>query len=368
MIATHKSANPHAVTTNPGFNAALEVLRRGVRERAFPGAAAAAVHSGHLALLEATGRFTYEESAPVVTPETIFDLASLTKVIATTGMAMRLYERSKLRLEQSVAEVIPEFTGQGSRGKEVVNFEMLLTHTSGLPAYAKLYVQAKSREAMINAACALELEAEPGTRSAYSDIGFILLGAALERIAGEKLDRFCAREIFDSLEMKGTGFNPPARRKSEIPPTAIDQNFRQQAIQGEVHDENASAMGGVAGHAGVFSNVADLAKFAMCLLRGGAPIFKHETVEKFTRRAPTALGSYALGWDTPSQPSQSGKYLSSRAYGHLGFTGTSLWIDPERDLAIVLLTNRTWPDAKNESIKQIRPAFHDAVFEAVSRT
>lgn len=367
LIATHKTANPHTRNTNPGFDPALEVLRRGVQERAFPGAAAAAVHSGHLALMEAIGRFTYEESAPLVSPETVFDLASLTKVVATAPVAMLLYERGMLRLEQRVADVIPEFIGPASRPKEDVNFEMLLTHTSGLPAYAKLYLEASNRQEMIDAACAVELEVEPGTRSAYSDIGFILLGFALERIAGEKLDHFCAREIFDPLQMKSTAFNPPTQRKSEIPPTANDQSFRQRVIQGEVHDENASAMGGVAGHAGVFSNVADLAKFAMCLLRGGAPIFKHETVEKFTRRAPTALGSYALGWDTPSQPSQSGKYLSSRAYGHLGFTGTSLWIDPERDLAIVLLTNRTWPDAKNEAIKQIRPAFHDAVFKAVSQ-
>jgi len=132
-----------------------------------------------------------------------------------------------------------------------------------------------------------------------------------------------------------------------------------------VHDENASAMGGVAGHAGLFSSAIDLAIFAQCLLSGGAPIFKHDTVEKFTRPSPNAVGSYALGWDTPSQPSQSGKYLSPRAFGHLGFTGTSLWIDPERDLAIILLTNRTWPDAQNEAIKKIRPAFHDAVLEAL---
>jgi CubicO group peptidase (beta-lactamase class C family) len=198
----------------------------------------------------------------------------------------------------------------------------------------------------------------------YSDIGFIVLGEAIERIGGEPLDKFCEREIFKPLGMKDTMFNPSAELKAKIVPTADDTWFRHRVIQGEVHDDNAYVMGGVAGHAGLFSTAEDVLKFAQCMLRGAAPLFRRGTVELFTRRETEPAGtSRALGWDTPSQPSQSGRYLSPRAYGHLGYTGTSLWIDPEKDLAIVLLTNRTWPDNKNEAIKKWRPIIHDAVVE-----
>ena len=150
-----------------------------------------------------------------------------------------------------------------------------------------------------------------------------------------------------------------------IPPTVDDKTFRHRVIQGEVNDENATAMGGVAGHAGLFANALDVARFAHCMLQGGVPIFRPETVKQFTTRGASATGSYALGWDTPSAPSQSGKHFSPQSFGHLGFTGTSLWIDPKRELAVVLLTNRTWPDAANQKIKEIRPAFHDALIEAL---
>jgi CubicO group peptidase (beta-lactamase class C family) len=164
--------------------------------------------------------------------------------------------------------------------------------------------------------------------------------------------------------MNMTQFNPPMAWKSNIPPTVEDKEFRGRVVQGEVHDENASAMGGVAGQAGLFAPVLDVAKFARCMLRGGAPVLKSETVGMFTTK-DDPLGSYALGWDTPSVPSQSGKYFSPHSFGHLGYTGTSLWIDAERQLAVVLLTNRTWPDATNQKIKEIRPAFHDAIVEAL---
>jgi CubicO group peptidase (beta-lactamase class C family) len=222
---------------------------------------------------------------------------------------------------------------------------------------------------LLAAAFTTPLTADPGTRVQYSDTGFITLGAALERIADEPLDRFCQREIFGPLGMGHTTFNPPAGWGGAIVPTADDRNFRRRVIQGEVQDENASVLGGVAGHAGVFSTAEDVAIFAHAMLNGGAPILRSETLAQFTRRELSPPGtSRALGWDTPSVPSQSGKYFSSHSFGHLGYTGTSLWIDPERQLSVTLLTNRTWPDCKNEAIKEVRPRVHDAIIEALEKS
>src|SRR5262249_7107463 len=184
-------------------------------------------------------------------------------------------------------------------------------------------------------------------------------------IAGEAIDTFCQREIFGPLGMVRTGFNPSASQRHLASPAADDQTFRKRVIQGEVQDENASVMGGVAGHAGLFSTAGDVAIFASAMLNGGTPLVPRSALQLFTRREDNPAGtSRALGWDTPSQPSQSGKYFSSVSFGHLGYTGTSLWIDPERQRSITLLTNRTWPDCSNQAIKQVRPRFHDAVIEA----
>jgi CubicO group peptidase (beta-lactamase class C family) len=247
---------------------------------------------------------------------------------------------------------------------------MLLAHSSGLPAYEKLFLRAQDRERLLQAAFTTPLAADPGARAEYSDIGFIILGVVLERLADESLDAFCQREVFGPLGMTHTTFNPAHALKDLIPPTADDRTFRHRIIQGEVQDENASVLGGIAGHAGLFSTAEDLAIFAHAMLNGGHPILRSltVTVELFSRRESAPEGtSRALGWDTPSAPSQSGEYFSSRSFGHLGYTGTSLWIDPERQLSIALLTNRTWPDCQNQAIKQVRPAFCDAVIEALGK-
>ena len=313
------------------------------------------------------GRFTYDTGGPEVTADTVFDLASLTKVLATTTMAMLLFERGVLELEAPVAGVLPEFRHGEDCRRAQVTLRMLLAHSSGLPGYLHLYKSAKGREAMVAAACAAPLEADPGARAEYSDIGFIILGEALARLADEPLDRFCQREVFGPRGMSSTGFRPPAEWKERIPPTVDDRDFRQRVVQGEVHDENASAMGGVAGHAGLFGAARDLATFAHVVLEGGRPILRAETISLFTRRETSPPGtSRALGWDTPSMPSQSGKHFSPQSYGHLGYTGTSLWIDPDRQLSVTLLTNRTWPDRASEKIKEVRPLFHDAIVEALS--
>ncbi len=327
----------------------------------------AVTRRGSLICLKSFGGFTYATDSPVVTVDTVFDLASMTKAVVTTTMAMILYQRGLLDLEIPVASVVPEFRGDDPRRQDVT-FHMLLAHSSGLPAYEKLFLRSKSKEKLLAAAFETPLTADPGTRAEYSDVGFIILGAAMERIAADSLDHFCQREVFGPLAMTHTAFNPPSNWRPSIAPTADDQTFRHRIIQGEVQDENASVLGGVAGHAGLFSTAGDLAIFANALLSGGHPILRPETVTLFTRREtspePT---SRTLGWDTPASPSQSGKYLSATSFGHLGYTGTSLWIDPERQLSITLLTNRTWPDCSNQAIKQVRPEFYDAVVEALER-
>ena len=371
------------------FRNAFDLLQNAITARAFPACALVVTLRGELMAHHALGRFTYDPSSPRVATTSIFDLASLTKAVATTTMAMILYERGLLDLDAPVTAIVPEFTGDDSRRRDVT-LRMLLAHASGLPAYEKLFLRAKTRGELLTAAFTTNLTAAPETRAEYSDIGFIILGVALERLADEPLDTFCQREIFGPLGMSHTTFNPPKAGKDKIIPTvdecAIDEcgagapareplkshaqpparKFCGRIIQGEVQDENASVLGGVAAHAGLFAPCEDLAVFAHALLSGAHPILRPDTIELFTRRESSPRGtSRALGWDTPSSPSQSGKYFGPRSYGHLGYTGTSLWIDPDRQLSISLLTNRTWPDCQNQAIKQVRPALHDAVIEAL---
>jgi CubicO group peptidase (beta-lactamase class C family) len=339
-------------------------LQAGIAQRAFPAASTAITYHGKLVALKAFGQFTYEPNSPEVNPHTIFDLASVSKVVATTTMAMILYEHGFLDLEAPVIGIVPEFSSSDRRRQEIT-FRMLLAHSSGLPAHDRFYLRAKTREELLQAALNTPLACDPETKAEYSDVGFIVLGVALERLADATLDEFCHAE-FAKVGMSNTGFNPPASVRDSIAPTANDTTFRKRVIQGEVYDENACVLGGVASHAGLFAPASDIATFAHVLLQGGPPLVRPETLKLFTLRQTTPAGtSRALGWDTPSSPSQSGKYFSSSSYGHLGYTGTSLWIDPERQLSVTLLTNRTWPDSSNRAIKEIRPKFHDAVIEAL---
>ena len=365
------------------FSSAFAILRVAIEQLVFPAASLAVTLDGQLKVRKAFGSLTYEANSPEVMPATIFDLASLTKPVATTSMAMILYERGMLELDAPVAGTVPEFRSGSDLRREEITFRMLLAHSSGLPAYEKLFLRERSRGELLQAAFGTPLAADPGTRGEYSDIGFIVLGTALERIAEESIDSFCRREVFGPLAMRNTAFNPPQEIRSKIPPTADERGeeggpsagtsdkprsaFRNRIIQGEVQDENAYVLGGVAGHAGLFSTAEDLARFAHAMLLGGTPIVRRETVALFTARQKQPAGtSRALGWDTPSSPSQSGKYFCPTSYGHLGYTGTSVWIDPERKLSIALLTNRTWPDCSNQAIKQLRPRFYDAVVEALA--
>src|SRR5215472_15618002 len=291
--------------SNDELEPGWQVLREGIGACGFPGAAVAVVHRPGTCVLHAEGRFSYDEASPEVTPETIYDLASLTKVISTTSMVMLLHDRAQLRLETPVSRLVPEFlSGNNDQRRRRVTLRHLLEHSSGLPAYVRLFEQAKTKGEVVEAACAIPLEYDPGERTEYSDIGFIILGVALERIAGEPLDTFASREIFAPLGMSTARFRPPAEWRDKIPPTQMDEHYRKRLIQGEVHDENASAMEGVAGHAGLFGGAGDLVRFATALLEGAKP-FQRETINRFTKRASFPTGtSRALGWDTPSQPSQ----------------------------------------------------------------
>ncbi len=355
------------------------VLQQAISDHAFPGAAFGVLLRGQMLATRGLGRFTYEQDARRVAPETIFDIASVSKVVATTAMAMRLWELGYLDLDKPISVWLLEFVDREFLGeisdsdlaaRQHVTVRMLLTHSSGLPAYARLYAGFPTAHALFQACLRMPLEATPGTRAVYSDIGFILLGQLLERIAGEMLDVFCKREIFAPLRMTQTMYRPPEELRNSIPPTSADDVFRHRMIQGEVNDENCWQLGGISGHAGVFSNVPDLLRFADCILSGGAPIFQSETVQTFLSENATIPGSSrTLGWDITSQPSSSVRYFSPRSAGHLGYTGTSLWLDFEKQLAIVLLTNRTYPGTVSlgisKAIQQVRPAFHDAVVEAL---
>ncbi|HET9086892.1 MAG TPA: serine hydrolase domain-containing protein [Acidobacteriaceae bacterium] len=320
--------------------------------------------------VQGVGQFTYDADAQPVQPETLFDLASVSKVVGTTAMAMLLWQRGLLDLHRPVGETLPEFVREEAPGspKQSVTPEVLLAHCSGLPAYERLYERCSTRSSLLDACLHMPLEAAPGSRAVYSDIGFIVLGQLLETLAEEPLDTFCRREIFAPLGMTSTLYCPSPEMRSSIPPTGMDVGLRRGTVQGEVHDENCSRLGGVAGHAGLFSNVADVLGFASCILRGGAPVFQQEAVALFTARHSTPPHtSRALGWDTPSERSSSGFFFSSHSVGHLGYTGTSLWIDLEKQVAVALLTNRTYPDAHSErsskGIRRVRPRFHDALMQ-----
>ena len=372
-------ANPSASTaTGPRgrFATAYGVLERAIAARAFPGCAFGVLSGGEIVLQDALGRFTYEEDVPAVSAQTVYDVASLTKVVSTTAMAMLLYQRGELDLDTPLGELLPGFVVGRSPDERArhVKIRHLLAHNSGLPGYVEFFRTVATPSALLRACLELPLAAEPGTRAEYSDPGFILLGKALEVSVREDLATWARRDIFEPLGMAATGFCPPPSAWQSIPPTEEDTVLRHRRIQGEVQDENAWLLNGVAGHAGVFSSVPDLLRFAREILdahsettteTGKPRLFNPETVRFFAQRQGPEGSSRALGWDTPSENSSSGQHFSTSSIGHLGYSGCSLWIDLEAGVAVALLTNRTWPDRQSQLIRQVRPAFHDAVREAL---
>ena len=363
------------------FAAAYRVLNDAIAARAFPGCAFGVLSQGEVVLHDALGHFTYDEGAPAVTQDTIHDVASITKVVATTSAAMLLYQRGLLDLETPLGELLPGFVVGRAPGGQArhVTLRHLLAHNSGLPGYVEFFRTAATPAALFRACLELPLEAEPGARVEYSDPGFILLGKALEVCTREYLATWVRREVFQPLGMAATGFCPPLAVRESIPPTEEDTTFRHRRIQGEVQDEHAWLLKGAAGHAGLFSNVGDLLRFAREILAAESldsarldysgqetpRLFDRRTVEIFAERQGPEGSSRALGWDTPSADSTSGRHFSPRSIGHLGFSGCSLWIDLEARVAVAFLSNRTWPDRKSRLIRQVWPAFHDAIREAL---
>ncbi len=379
-----------------------ETCRRGVAAGAFPGAVVLAGNGGDILVHRAFGsRALVPERLPM-TPDTVFDLASLTKPLATATAMMLLVRDGRVRLDDAVCTVIPEFRA-GAR--TAVTFRQLLNHTSGLPAWKPCYetgaaaktgirgrgaavVPAPESAGKRSAAAAAgktgclqrihdeALLAPPGAAALYSDLGFILLGEAVERLSGTPLDRFCRSEIFAPMRLASTFFvdltgcagvpaAPPAVAATEHCPR------RGKVLCGEVHDDNAHFMGGVAGHAGVFSSAPDIHRFIRFMGRcraGAEPDFLPAAVVRQFLEAERPLPgqTHVLGWDTPSpEGSASGRCFSARTVGHLGFTGTSIWWDLERDIHVVFLTNRVHPSRDNPAIREFRPLVHDAVMEGL---
>ncbi len=325
------------------FNAAAEVVERAVRDRVTPGAVIEVGSRQEVRWRAAFGGLTYEPHGPATEENTIYDLASLTKVISTATIAMRLVERGAIALDE---------------------IRHLLDHSSGLPAHVKLFETAANRDEFLTQILATPLDFARGSAAVYSDLGFILLGFELENAGGEPLD---AQFAPVATRLGEIGFNPDRSLGPRIAPTEHDR-WRGRELRGEVHDENASVLRGVAGHAGLFGTAAAVGAFARAVLdtfAGDTWLAKQSTLLQFVKRSEVPGSSRALAWDTMLPTSSCGTMMSPSAVGHTGFTGTSLWIDPEKDLYVTLLTNRVHPTREGAGIQQLRRAVADAVVSAL---
>jgi CubicO group peptidase (beta-lactamase class C family) len=344
------------------------VLDRALADSAFPGAIAVVGDARGGTVAHAVGRIDWAADAPAPEARTIWDLASLTKVVGTTSAILQLVGEAKVALDAKVQRYLPDWTGAG---KDAVTVRHLLTHASGLPAWRPLYKEATDPASALALVLSTQLDGAPGAKYLYSDMNFILLGEITRRVSGQALDAYLAARVFGPLGMRDTRFRPPASELARIAPTEFDP-WRQRKVRGEVHDENAFALGGVAGHAGLFSTAQDLGRLARAYLNGGAldgaRVFDAAALAQFTRPQDTTVSRRALGWETPTGGNSAGHYLSRRAFGHTGFTGTSLWIDPERGLYVLLLTNRVNPTRQNTRIGGVRVALADAALRALGAT
>ncbi len=366
------------------YNSLRRLAVAAIEDRVIPGLVIAAGQAGQVQLLEAFGRRQIEPEPAPVSLDTVYDLASLTKAAVTSLLVMRGVEEGCLHLDRPLGEYIemPEHRPE-------VTLRRVLAHASGLPAHRKFYQSALSnsepgqarRASIANRAAAEPLVYPPGSRSIYSDLGFILLGALVEQVLGERLDVLAERLLFEPLRLSSLGFvdllarAPEAKfRGHDVAPTERCP-VRGRLILGEVHDLNAFAMGGVAGHAGLFGGIRDLLRlaFALCAayhgrgIDGGAPFVRREVLREFWRPAGIPGSTWRLGWDGPSaEGSLAGTLISRRAVGHLSFTGCSLWLDPEQETCVVVLTNRIHPEARDDPrFRALRPALHDAALQAI---
>jgi beta-N-acetylhexosaminidase len=375
LAANPMTVQPMDVRGEALLQPAFTVIENAVADKAFPGATLAVGYRGRAAI-HAFGNLSYDGDAPAVDVRTMYDIASLTKVVATTTLVAKLVEGDfpvPLDLDAKVERYLPEWTAGANRQdlewRDRVTVRHLLTHTSGLPPFKEYWRTSKSKQETLSRIFAEPLDYEPGTKEVYSDLGIILMAEIIERLTGRKLDDLARSYIFSTLGMNDTTFRPAKNLWPGIAPTEFDRNLRNRLVQGEVHDENAFTMGGVSGHAGVFSTAPDLAAFCQMLLNGGVyahrRILKRATIAQFTTPQPLSNRTRTLGWAVPTEGSSSGHYFSNHSFGHTGFTGTSIWIDPDRQLFVVLLTNRVNPTRENQKIAQVRPAVHDALMQAL---
>jgi CubicO group peptidase (beta-lactamase class C family) len=338
------------------------VLRHAAADSTFPGAFAVVGRRTGVLAHAAVGRIDWDSAAPAPNDRTLWDLASLTKVIGMTSAMMQLVERGRVELDVPAQRYFPEWAGPG---KAEVTVRHLLTHTSGLPAFRRYDTLTTNADSITMLLLAEPLDTVPGARMVYSDIGAYLLGRIVERVAGQSLDRYLEEQLFRPLGMTETMYRPPPELLPRIAPTEID-TIRGK-IHGAVHDPRAFYLGGVSAHAGLFGSGRDLARFAQMYLNrgelGGARVVRSETIELFTTRQ---VGERALGWQKPSGTNTAGHLMSERAFGHTGFTGTSIWIDPERDIFVILLSNRVNPTSVNPRISGVRVALSDAVMSVVT--
>ena len=369
---THiKRVLPRAVGVD---NSYLEsFMESAIEDSAWPGGVLLAAKGGNIFYHQGHGFHTYDRNHPVRSSD-IFDLASITKVIATTSAIMRLVDQNKINIDKPVVTYLPDFEGKKKKYKKqksTITVKDLLSHSSGLPAFKQYYQMKKSRDLILESIYNTEPVRMIGDTLIYSDVGAIMLGELVEKVSGLSLNKFTDSLIFEPLGMTTTFFNPPKEKIHRIIPTEIDPNGN--LIHGYVHDENAHSLGGVAGHAGLFSTAKDLAIFSQMMLNKGIygwkRIFRQNTVELFTTRANMIPeSSRCLGWDSPSGASSGGVYLSDASFGHGGYTGTTLWIDPENEIIVILLTNAVHPNRKNKEPKYFdwRHRIHSAVYESLS--
>lgn len=334
-----------------------QVLGRALADSAFPGGIAVVGRSAGVLAAHAVGSTDWGGSVPV-TDSTVWDIASLTKVTGMTSAMMQLVESGRVQLESPVQRYLPEWQGPG---KEKVTVRHLLTHTSGLPAFRAYDRITTDADSMATLMMVEPLLRAPGDSMVYSDIGAYVAGRVVERVSGESLDAYVVRHVFAPLGMGDTRYNPPAEWKARIAPTEID-TLRGGKVHGKVHDERAYYLGGVSAHAGIFSSARDLTRLARLYLNDGAldgtRLFSPQTIGIFTARQ---RGSRALGWEKPSGRNSAGGRMSERAFGHTGFTGTSIWMDPAHDVFVILLTNRVNPTRDNPRIVRVRTALADGV-------
>ena len=372
LPADSMKLQPMDVRGEAQLRPAFTVIENAIADKAFPGATIAVGYRGKVSY-HAFGKLSYDKDSPATKIDTMYDLASLTKVVVTTTLVEKLVEgdfASPLSLDAPIEHYLPEWAnGPQPEWRHKVTVRNLMTHTSGLPPFKEYWRTSKGKEDTLSRIFVEPLEYEPGTKVVYSDLGIILMAEIIQRLTGEPLDQLANEDIFGPLGMKDSMYNPSKKLWPEIAPTEFDDQLRHRLVQGEVHDENAYSIGGVSGHAGVFSTSPDLAAFCQMLLNGGVyahhRIVKRATLAEFTVPQALANNTRTLGWVVPTEGSSSGHYFSAHSYGHTGFTGTTIWIDPDHQLFVVLLTNRVNPTRENMKIAAVRPAVHDAIMKGL---